>query len=79
MKGWSIYRLENFLYYLVFIALLPLILLKISELLDFVSVFIFSTPFIIWFFDDINISIKEAFKLVFYLRIRSVVDPLSMI
>jgi hypothetical protein len=57
-------RLENFLYKIVFVALIPLIILRVSELLDFLSIFIFSTPFLVWLFDDINMSIKDAVKLI---------------
>jgi hypothetical protein len=64
-KNNSLSRFENFLYNIVFAALIPLVVLRISELFDFLSVFMLSTPFLVWFFEDINISIKDAIKLMF--------------
>jgi hypothetical protein len=47
---------------LILISFVPFIILKISDLGEYLSLFMISLPFLIWFQGDINISIKDGFK-----------------
>lgn len=58
-------QIDGYLLFLSLIGLLPFFLLKLSELLDFFSLFILSTPFLVWIFSDANLSIKNAIKWFF--------------
>lgn len=58
-------QIDGYLLFLSLIGLLPFFLLKLSELLDFFSLFILSTPFLVWIFSDANLSIKNAIKWLF--------------
>lgn len=57
--------IEKVFFTLCFIGLIPTILFKLSEYTYFVSIFMLSTPFIGWFFPDVNMSIKELINLLF--------------
>lgn len=58
-------QIDSYLLFLSLIGLSPFFLLKLSELLDFFSLFILSTPFFVWIFSDANLSIKSAIKWLF--------------
>ena len=47
---------------LCFLGFLPYLLLKLSELIEFLSFYVISTPFVVWFSSDSNMSIKDALK-----------------
>ena len=58
-------KFENIAFHLAFLALVPIIFLKFAEMAELASVFLFSTPFVEWVMSDVNISIKNAYKLIF--------------
>jgi hypothetical protein len=55
-------KFEALSFRIVFFGLIPFLILKISELGEFISLFMVSAPFVVWFDSEINISIKDAFK-----------------
>jgi hypothetical protein len=55
-------KLEKYLFTLVFLGLVPFFILKISELGEYLSLFLISLPGLIWIASDINMSIKDGFK-----------------
>ncbi len=57
-------KVENFVFHLAFLALVPIIFLKIAELTELASIFLFVTPFVEWVMTDVNISIKDAVKFI---------------
>ncbi len=58
-------KIEKYIINLCFIGFIPYLILKFSELLEFLSFFIVSTPFVVWFSSESNMSIKDAVKWLF--------------
>jgi hypothetical protein len=57
-------KVENIAFHLTFFALVPMIFIKFAELTELASVFLFVTPFVEWVMTDVNISIKDAVKII---------------
>jgi hypothetical protein len=57
-------KFEKYALTIIFLFMVPYILLKLSELFDFCSLFLISSPFIVWFSAESNISMKEGLKVI---------------
>jgi hypothetical protein len=55
---------ERIFFTICLFALVPTILLKLSEYTYFISIFLISTPFIGWIAPEINMSIKDVLNMI---------------
>jgi hypothetical protein len=47
-----------------FIMFIPFIIYNLSAIIDFPSIFLLGTPFMVWIDPDVNLSIKEFIRLL---------------
>ena len=55
-------------FHLSLLLFVPNILFSVSHLMDYVSVFVFSLPFLVWLDPELNMSVKEFLQLLLGMR-----------
>ena len=50
--------------HLSLLLFLPLMMFQVSVVIDRMSVFVFGFPFVVWLFPELNLSVKEALKML---------------
>ncbi len=55
---------QKFFFHIALLLFVPFIVERLSDLFGFFSFFLLSTPFLVWFSGDVNVSLKDAFKTI---------------